>query len=125
MNVLKPHQINISNIFIDNFDCFNKRPLTKTRSNPYYLAGFLGKNEKESWKNMKKIVTKKIGITLACTTLLGEVVAPVAVPAFKNIVHAEEINQQQPISVAVIAISETDGPLSHHYITINPERQKR
>ncbi|MBS8000731.1 hypothetical protein F6P34_10405, partial [Streptococcus suis] len=75
----------------------------------------MGKNEKESWKNMKKIVTKKIGITLACTTLLGGVMAPVAVPAFQNIVHAEETNQQQPISVAVIAISETDGPLSHHY----------
>lgn len=73
---------------------------------------------------MKKIVTKKIGITLACTTLLGGVVAPVAVPAFQNIVHAEEINQQQPISVAVIAISETEGPLSHHYITINPGETK-
>lgn len=73
---------------------------------------------------MKKIVTKKIGITLACTTLLGGVVAPVAVPAFQNIVHAEETNQQQPISVAVIAISETDGPLSHHYITINPGETK-
>ncbi|MEI4301592.1 LPXTG cell wall anchor domain-containing protein [Streptococcus suis] len=84
----------------------------------------MGKNEKESWKNMKKIVTKKIGITLACTTLLGGVVAPVAVPAFQNIVHAEETNQQQPISVAVIAISETDGPLSHHYITINPGETK-
>ncbi|MFZ2275708.1 MAG: LPXTG cell wall anchor domain-containing protein [Candidatus Nanogingivalis sp.] len=80
--------------------------------------------KKESWKNMKKIVTKKIGITLACTTLLGGVVAPVAVPAFQNVVHAEETNQQQPISVAVIAISETDGPLSHHYITINPGETK-
>lgn len=84
----------------------------------------MDKNEKGSWKNMKKIVTKKIGITLACTTLLGGVVALVAVPAFQNIVHAEETNQQQPISVAVIAISETDGPLSHHYITINPGETK-
>ncbi|HEL9638485.1 TPA: LPXTG cell wall anchor domain-containing protein [Streptococcus suis] len=84
----------------------------------------MGKNEKESWKNMKKIVTKKISVTLVCTTLLGGVVAPVAVPAFQNIVHAEEINQQQPISVAVIAISETEGPLSHHYITINPGETK-
>ncbi|HFI0828898.1 TPA: PT domain-containing protein [Streptococcus suis] len=72
---------------------------------------------------MKKIVTKKIGITLVCTTLLGGVVAPVAAPAFQNIVHAEETNQQ-PISVAVIAISETEGPLSHHYITINPGETK-
>lgn len=30
----------------------------------------------------------------------------------------------QPISVAVIAISETEGPLSHHYITINPGETK-
>lgn len=73
---------------------------------------------------MKKIITKNIGITLACTTLLGGIVAPVATPAFQNIVHAEEINQQQPISVAVIAISETEGPLSHHYITINPGETK-
>lgn len=72
---------------------------------------------------MKKF-TKKISVTLVCTTLLGGVVAPVAVPAFQNIVHAEEINQQQPISVAVIAISETEGPLSHHYITINPGETK-
>ncbi|MFZ2275418.1 MAG: hypothetical protein WAV68_00395 [Candidatus Nanogingivalis sp.] len=72
---------------------------------------------------MKKF-TKKISVTLVCTTLLGGVVAPVAVPAFQNIVHAEETNQQQPISVAVIAISETDGPLSHHYITINPGETK-
>lgn len=69
-------------------------------------------------------IAKKFSISLACTTLLGGVVAPVAVPAFQNIVHAEETNQQQPISVAVIAISETDGPLSHHYITINPGETK-
>ncbi|MGU7961826.1 LPXTG cell wall anchor domain-containing protein [Streptococcus suis] len=31
---------------------------------------------------------------------------------------------EQPISVAVIAISESDGPLSHHYITINPGETK-
>ncbi|MFM0817461.1 LPXTG cell wall anchor domain-containing protein [Streptococcus suis] len=71
----------------------------------------------------EKIVTKKIGITLACTTLLGGVIAPVAVPAFQNIVYAET-NQQQPISVAVIAISGSDGPLSHYYITINPGETK-
>lgn len=69
-------------------------------------------------------IAKKFSISLACTTLLGGVVAPVAVPAIQNIVHAEETNQQQPISVAVIAISETDGPLYHHYITINPGETK-
>ncbi|WP_171943541.1 LPXTG cell wall anchor domain-containing protein [Streptococcus suis] len=31
---------------------------------------------------------------------------------------------EQPISVAVIAISESDGQLSHHYITINPGETK-
>ncbi|MBO4129304.1 hypothetical protein J5567_06290, partial [Streptococcus suis] len=73
---------------------------------------------------MKKSTLTKVGITLACSTLLGGVVVPVAVPVFRNVVHAEETNQQQPISVAVIAISETDGPLFHHYITINPGETK-
>ena len=80
--------------------------------------------KKESWKNMKKIVTKKIGITLACTTLLGGVVAPVAAPAFQNIVHAEDVNQQ-PISVLVAAVSaEDDTQLPFYNVTINPGETK-
>ncbi|MDG4528309.1 LPXTG cell wall anchor domain-containing protein [Streptococcus suis] len=31
---------------------------------------------------------------------------------------------EQPVSVAVIAISESDGPLSHYYVTINPGETK-
>ncbi|HFI0695140.1 TPA: LPXTG cell wall anchor domain-containing protein [Streptococcus suis] len=31
---------------------------------------------------------------------------------------------EQPISVAIIAISEADGPLSHYYVTINPGETK-
>ena len=73
---------------------------------------------------MKKIVTKKIGITLACTTLLGGVVAPVAAPAFQNIVHAEDVNQQ-PISVLVAAVSaEDDTQLPFYNVTINPGETK-
>ncbi|MCK4052287.1 LPXTG cell wall anchor domain-containing protein [Streptococcus suis] len=31
---------------------------------------------------------------------------------------------EQPVSVAVIAISESDGPLTHYYVTINPGETK-
>ena len=72
---------------------------------------------------MKKSTITKVGITLACVTLLGGIATPTTFSSPSDIVHAEETNQQ-PISVAVIAISETDGPLSHHYITINPGETK-
>jgi hypothetical protein len=74
-------------------------------------------------KIMKKF-TKKISVTLVCTTLLGGVVAPVAVPAFQNIVHAEDVNQQ-PISVLVAAVSaEDDTQLPFYNVTINPGETK-
>ena len=72
---------------------------------------------------MKKF-TKKISVTLVCTTLLGGVVAPVAAPAFQNIVHAEDVNQQ-PISVLVAAVSaEDDTQLPFYNVTINPGETK-
>ena len=73
---------------------------------------------------MKKSTITKVGITLACVTLLGGIATPTTFSSPSDIVHAEETNQQQPISVAVIAISETDGPLSHYYVTINPGETK-
>lgn len=69
-------------------------------------------------------IAKKFSISLACTTLLGGVVAPVAVPTFQNIVHAEETNQQ-PISVLVAAVSaEDDTQLPFYNVTINPGETK-
>lgn len=45
---------------------------------------------------------------------------PVETPTEKPV----ETPVEQPISVAIIAISEADGPLSHYYVTINPGETK-
>ncbi|HFU4450799.1 TPA: LPXTG cell wall anchor domain-containing protein [Streptococcus suis] len=45
---------------------------------------------------------------------------PTETPAEKPV----ETPVEQPISVAIIAISEADGPLSHYYVTINPGETK-
>ncbi|HFI0915274.1 TPA: LPXTG cell wall anchor domain-containing protein [Streptococcus suis] len=49
---------------------------------------------------------------------------PVEQPTEKPVATPADQPVEKPISVAVIAISESDGPLSHHYITINPGETK-
>ncbi|NQN10887.1 LPXTG cell wall anchor domain-containing protein [Streptococcus suis] len=49
---------------------------------------------------------------------------PVEQPTEKTVATPADQPVEKPISVAVIAISESDGPLSHHYITINPGETK-
>ncbi|HFR3814406.1 TPA: LPXTG cell wall anchor domain-containing protein [Streptococcus suis] len=49
---------------------------------------------------------------------------PVEQPAEQPAEVPTEQPTEQPVSVAVIAISEADGPLSHYYVTINPGETK-
>lgn len=63
---------------------------------------------------------------MASTVLVG-CVATIQLPfddlSQDNIIYADDANNQ-PISVAVVAISEADGTLSDYYITINPGETK-
>ncbi|HEP1787013.1 TPA: LPXTG cell wall anchor domain-containing protein [Streptococcus suis] len=49
---------------------------------------------------------------------------PVEQPADQPATPPTDQPVEQPISVAIIAISEADGPLSHYYVTINPGETK-
>ncbi|WP_024375772.1 LPXTG cell wall anchor domain-containing protein [Streptococcus suis] len=73
---------------------------------------------------MKKSTITKVGITLACATLLGGAVVSAVIPSLSNIVYAED-TIQQPISVSVIAVSaEDDTQLPYYNVTINPGETK-
>lgn len=73
---------------------------------------------------MKKSTITKVGITLACATLLGGIATPTTFSSLSNIVHAEETNQQ-PISILVAAVSaEDDTQLPFYNVTINPGETK-
>ncbi|MGC4385168.1 PT domain-containing protein [Streptococcus suis] len=49
---------------------------------------------------------------------------PAEQPTEQPVEQPVEQPTEQPVSVAVIAISESDGPLSHYYVTINPGETK-
>ncbi|HFI0579181.1 TPA: LPXTG cell wall anchor domain-containing protein [Streptococcus suis] len=49
---------------------------------------------------------------------------PTEVPVETPTEQPTDKTTEQPISVAIIAISEADGPLSHYYVTINPGETK-